>query len=498
VFAQFSGGGTGSEQDPYRIVTAADLRTVRSFVGKSHANKYFRMMNDIDLTAFLANNPEGWFPIGDNENKSFEYKSFAGHFNGGGHKVKGLRINRTVDEHSVFMGLFGYNTGTIDSLGVSGAIILKISGYSYSGGLVGYNTGSITNCYATVEVSSSYSSSHSGGLIGYNTGVITNCYAAGNVSSSTPFASYSGGLIGQNTGIITNCSATGKSSASAYSYSYSGGLIGHNSGTITNCSATGATTSSSSASNYIPSSSSGGLIGQNTGDITNCYATGKSSSSAGTYSSDFSGRNHYSGGLIGHNSGTITDSYATGSSSSPVASGGLTGYNSGDIKRCYATGESSSGYSGGLTGYNENGSITDSYATGNVKPVIVFSSGYGGGLIGYLNSGKVITCYSAGIITGKDSDKIYKGALIGYNNYDADDVDNIISRCYYNVDVAGILISVGSGAGIENVQGLSTTEMKMKKSFMYWDFNTVWNIDEENSYPYLRLQRSEKNPSDNF
>jgi hypothetical protein len=93
--AQFSGGGTGTEQDPFRIVSAADLDKVRNFCGGSHADKYFLMMNDIDLTGFLKSN-EGWLPVGDENNK------FTGHFDGGGNEVKGLRIKRTVTNRTYF------------------------------------------------------------------------------------------------------------------------------------------------------------------------------------------------------------------------------------------------------------------------------------------------------------------------------------------------------------------------------------------------------------
>jgi hypothetical protein len=116
-------GGTGTVHDPYRIVTAEDLHAVRNFGD----GKYFRLMNDIDLTAFLAGNPEGWLPIGDN------YYHFTGNFNGGGHEIKGLRINRSATNRNLYVGLFGYSAGTIDSLGVSGG---TVAGTVFWGGLL--------------------------------------------------------------------------------------------------------------------------------------------------------------------------------------------------------------------------------------------------------------------------------------------------------------------------------------------------------------------------
>ena len=78
LHAQFSGGGTGTATDPFKIKTADDLNNVRNYIGSSHADKHFRLMNNIDLTTFLSNYNEGWLPIGDNSNR------FTGYFHGGG------------------------------------------------------------------------------------------------------------------------------------------------------------------------------------------------------------------------------------------------------------------------------------------------------------------------------------------------------------------------------------------------------------------------------
>jgi hypothetical protein len=34
--------------------------------------------------------------------------------------------------------------------------------------------------------------------------------------------------------------------------------------------------------------------------------------------------------------------------------------------------------------------------------------------------------------------------------------------------------------------GKSTIEMKQKETFDGWDFETIWDIDEGKSYPFLR------------
>ena len=64
MFAQFSGSGSGTESDPYKIFYAEQLTQVRNFLGKSGV--YFTLMSDIDLGEWIADNApsEGWQPIG--------------------------------------------------------------------------------------------------------------------------------------------------------------------------------------------------------------------------------------------------------------------------------------------------------------------------------------------------------------------------------------------------------------------------------------------------
>lgn len=54
--AQFSGSGSGTAGDPYRIYNAVQLNQVRNFLGQS--NVYFSLEADIDMTDWIAeNNP---------------------------------------------------------------------------------------------------------------------------------------------------------------------------------------------------------------------------------------------------------------------------------------------------------------------------------------------------------------------------------------------------------------------------------------------------------
>ena len=61
-------GGSGTEEDPWQIVTPEHLGNVRNYLGVAHGDKHFKLMNDIDLAdEFLPggafyNNGQGWEP----------------------------------------------------------------------------------------------------------------------------------------------------------------------------------------------------------------------------------------------------------------------------------------------------------------------------------------------------------------------------------------------------------------------------------------------------
>ncbi|GBU24735.1 hypothetical protein R83H12_01370 [Fibrobacteria bacterium R8-3-H12] len=251
-------GGDGTEANPYQISTPQELQNLNECNGESYENNYYVLNNDIDLTEYLADDEEGWQPI---SNSSFG-SSFYGKFNGNGHKVSGLWINRPDFN---WVGLFGYirNGAMIENLGVE--IDDSKDGVlgNGAGGLVGVSDGTISNSYAIGNVTANTNSS-CGGLVGNNNGgTINNSYATGNVTGTYNV----GGLVGYNSygSIIINSYATGSVSGSGNV----GGLVGNNNGTVSNCYATGNVKNSSNSGD-----GTGGLVGFNSGSIINCYATG--------------------------------------------------------------------------------------------------------------------------------------------------------------------------------------------------------------------------------
>jgi len=202
---------------------------------------------NIDAAATGAwNGNAGFEPIG---NGAF---SFTGTFDGLGHAISNLSINRPG---SNFVGLFGKADGAIRNIGL---IAGSVTGNFNVGVLVGYNnSGSISTSYATGSLTGQ---DYVGGLVGYNnSGSISTSYATGSVTG----IEFLGGLVGyNNSGSISNSYATG---AVEGNHSRVGGLVGfHNSGSISNSYATGMAT----AGGYV-----GGLVGgkNDSASISNTY-----------------------------------------------------------------------------------------------------------------------------------------------------------------------------------------------------------------------------------
>ena len=141
---------TGDDADhAYLIYNAEQLDLVARRVNdddtrSTYKGKYYRLMKDINYST--ANTDNNYTPIGR------QYYPFQGHFDGGGHFVSGIRINRPNDS---CLGLFG----TINDGSTVSNVIVKdasITGSSYVGCIAGYAGNNILttnyyhNCFCTV------------------------------------------------------------------------------------------------------------------------------------------------------------------------------------------------------------------------------------------------------------------------------------------------------------------------------------------------------------
>ena len=259
--------GSGTSSDPYQISTAAELALLATNVNAAtpvtYEGVYFKLMNDIDLTIYLASGGAGynggsfWLPIGGSKDINSDPKQFKGYFDGNSKIVSGLKIIRSGN---AYIGLFGCigATATIINIGVQIDAASSITGDVAVGGVVGFNYGIVFNCFSTGTINGF---SAVGGVVGLNYSSVKYCYSTATVSAD----SETGGLVGTNQGAVNNSFSTGTTSSSHNITGYTGGLVGRNvQGAISYCYATGAV---GSASINI-----GGLTGEHyQGTITNSY-----------------------------------------------------------------------------------------------------------------------------------------------------------------------------------------------------------------------------------
>ena len=212
----FTSGHAGIEADPYIIYNKDQLDLLASRVngGTNYSGKFIKLGADIAYDPDdLDVNGENYTPIGGYYESTI--RSFSGSFDGDGHTVSGIRINKTgsgaPDNRK---GLFGAITNAvIKNLTVSDT---RITANSNLGGIVGKNSGgTVENCHATNSVSIISSDGiRFGGIVGDNSdsGTIRGCTSAAIVSGGSTSA-ISGGIAGFNpsSSIIEHCLAIGTS-----------------------------------------------------------------------------------------------------------------------------------------------------------------------------------------------------------------------------------------------------------------------------------------------
>lgn len=317
--------GSGTQEAPYLIKTAADLASVHDDLSAHYA-----LDADIDLFGRIFE------PIGNGAEGAF-----TGSLDGRGHTIRGLELDL---QDSKYVGLFGYLEGSVSDLKLSD---VEIVGGRYVGAVAGNIGlgGSVTDCSVLSGFVSSYESAVSacvGGITGLCEGTLDRCSNAAAVakynSNDSSLYGYVGGLAGKATEALelSNCSNNGAVSGS--SYVYAGGMIGRTEKKVRmqDCSNTGGVNYAS----YI-----GGLIGcaADTAEIRSCSNAGRIEP------------NSYGAGLIAYaaknvtvekstNTGTVTqriNSYANVGGLIASCSGTATisdCTNSGAIYACHAGG----------------------------------------------------------------------------------------------------------------------------------------------------------------
>lgn len=498
TFAQYSGSGSGTEDNPYKIYNDNQLSQVSNFLNQEGV--VFMLMEDIDLTNWIAENnrSQGWLPIG------VETSPFKGKFYGNNHKISGLFINRSSDNNIGFFGYLegaeitnltiegttvtgGNNTGafigyatnaTLSSLTYNGTSVV---GGKQTGGFAGQLTSStLSDCHLSLTASvgvegttnvggfvgkslntnvTTFSSSATvngatavGGFAGY---VSTGIFATGNVTTGVVGSSVNvGGFIGDATAynlsdikVLGNVTNTGASGCTA-------GFVALNSGkiTITNCSYIGDITGKQIV---------GGVVGHLTigtgATLTSCHSKGKI-----TNTSD------YTGGVIAKSSGACIEAIEScshfGDISGKAYVGGLIGavVSVNEEQPYLATYTVRTSYNGGgylqttketiVTGTTQTAPVNNCTTIGNIS-----GDSWVGGLIGsdmasygYTPEAKSTTYSNSNSYKYLYKDNLYTGIYKGYDplTYTHSYSRNIISLALTNNYYSGTI------QGIDNVGGL--------------------------------------------
>ncbi len=312
-------GGDGSADSPYLIKTVADMEELAAGVsgGTTYEGKTFKM--DADITY-----PDGstFTSIGGCVTAISKCTTFAGTFDGNGHKISGATVTGTY-----FASLFGQltSTATLKNLTIENANITSSNSYA---GIVGSLYGTVDNVNVVNLTLTSTSGSYTGGLVGFvqgdatkGVGTVKNCTLSGSISSSANV----GGIAGQCYGSISDChsSATVVSLTANSSSVTLGGIAGVTlqlgssvpAPEIKRCSFTGNITA-------LSANTCGGIVGSlNKGTISECWNGGYLSAYGAVGGIVY----NLTAGTVEncYNAGTI---YQSSTSSSSAQTGGIIGF----------------------------------------------------------------------------------------------------------------------------------------------------------------------------
>lgn len=372
-------GGDGTKENPYKINCDTDLYNLQAYINSDGGDKlfvgsYFEQTQDIDLWdySYYVNFEYGWLPVGESYTKPFQ-----GHYDGKGHKITGMFINR---ENQSGLGVFGvlYNA-VIQNLNVDD---VQISGDGAVGAVAGAVRGDgkqasvslIKNC--TVSNSKLTGNAGVGGILGL-TDVLTSVQ-------------------------IDSCKTTADNSITTTSYG-AGGIVG---GGVTN-SSLAVTNCRNEAPVNGGIANIGGIIGgADTLFVISCHNSGNITASA----TDENVRGI--GGIVGgagisniidaHNQGNIEGYKGVGGIlGSTIISANEDGsnavYNNAHIQSSHNSGQiSGNKIIGGLCGEAQL-SVFQSYNEGEVKAV----EDYAGGILGATSASVLHIATNFGNVSGR-------------------------------------------------------------------------------------------------
>lgn len=179
-------GGNGSQESPYIIDSAADLRKLCTLVnnGENFSNKYFLQILDIDM-----NNKE-CAPIGIFNSGNY----FDGVYDGNNLVISNIKISN-YRKYNDNVGLFGMLSGTVVNLGIESGDIEGVC----AGAIASHCTGDhaqIINCYNKANI---VGKERAGGICdNFSGGTLVNCANFGSIESKKgafPICAYNASKI---------------------------------------------------------------------------------------------------------------------------------------------------------------------------------------------------------------------------------------------------------------------------------------------------------------
>ncbi len=188
--------------------------------------------------------------------------------------------------------------------------------------------------------------------------------------------------------------------------------------------------------------------------------------------------------------------------------GGIAGENTGIIRECYVIGTVLGEEDVGMiAGYNDSGKddsrgiISRCFAIGDL-----IGHRFTGGLVGK-NYGRLFECYCAVRIAFSSDIPFYKyEGEFGITGLTYD-IRESLKSCYWDIEVSEVpdyykeeyakhLFPYMSSnwETLSSEIAKSTSLMMRKDTYKDWDFEKVWAIEEDKSYPYLRCMKNFKFP----
>ena len=450
AWAQFSGEGSGTKSNPYKITTASQLAQMANFLNNSSVA--FQLENDIDLTDWISTNnaSEGWLPVGTSSSP------FKGTFYGQNHQISGLTVNRNITH----VGLWGYlSNATISDVTIQAG---NMTSGQFVGVLAGYGNGvTISNCHVVLTGSLNTSNTsgdfYVGGMFGQLKGTCSSCTVRGDIHNDNVSVNsgYCGGICGyaNESSTISSCKYRGTISGK----NYVGGIAGYTySARVTGCSVWG----EMNGINYV-----GGIVGYASRlvNVLDCSMTGQVKGS------------NYVGGITG---------YCT----NPISTSGLVGNNifSGSIV--------GSNYVGGISGcissklsVSMNLSYAEIYGTNNV-----------GGIVGRANGS---AAYQSTVIAKNlavnplvSSSQDVPGRVIGSytNNYVVigDNSSDEANRCINTTTMKSKDVEIQVDDNAKNGFASTLDFLTTKSNYVNWgwNFDDNWSIVDNATFPFKPYQ----------